>query len=205
VTIHWSGCPAGCGNHAVADIGLLGKKVKVDGRIMDGVDIFIGGRSGPHARQATKVMEDIPCDRLENVLEGLARHVVREKNVEVLKGEKISAVLNPSAEPMQPASRWINVAELKEFKDNPAKVVQAAGHAIAVFKADGQFYAVEAVCPHAGGPLGEGKLNGMEVVCPWHGYSFHLKTGACSTDKSFRARTYPIRVEGESLLVQIDG
>ena len=205
VTIHWSGCPAGCGNHAVADIGLLGKKMKMNGQVVDGVDIFVGGRSGPHAQQAVKVMEDIPCDRLEGVLEGLALHVVREKNVEVLKGEKLSTLLKPAIVPVQPASRWVNVSELKEFKEKSTKVVEIAGHSVAIFLVDGQFYAVDAVCPHEGGALGEGKLNGMEVICPLHGYSFHLKTGACSTEKGLRARTYPVRLEGESLMIQTDG
>jgi len=203
VTIQWSGCPAGCGNHTVADIGLLGKKVKVDGRVVDGVDIFVGGRSGPHAQQGMKVLEDIPCDRLEELLEGLARYVVREKGVEVLKGEKLPALLKPSAASVQSTSRWVNAAELSEFKDKPVKVAEFSGHVIAIFQVDGQFYAVDAICPHEGGLLGEGKLNGMEVICPLHGYSFHLKTGACSTEKGLKARTYPIRREGESLLVQL--
>ena len=47
LTMHWSGCPAGCGNHAAADIGLLGKNVRVNGEIVDAVDVFVGGRSGP--------------------------------------------------------------------------------------------------------------------------------------------------------------
>jgi ferredoxin-nitrite reductase len=87
VAIHWSGCPSGCGNHLMADIGLLGKRAKVDGRVVDAVDIFVGGRSGPHAEPGAKIMEDIPCDALESVLEGLARFVVRNKTVEVLRGD----------------------------------------------------------------------------------------------------------------------
>ena len=50
VTTHWSGCPAGCGNHAAADIGLLGKNIRVNGEMVDAVDIFIGGRAGPNAK-----------------------------------------------------------------------------------------------------------------------------------------------------------
>ena len=46
ITMHWSGCPAACGNHLVADIGLLGKKAKVDGKVVDAVDVYVGGRSG---------------------------------------------------------------------------------------------------------------------------------------------------------------
>jgi ferredoxin-nitrite reductase len=79
ITMHWSGCPAGCGNHLVADIGLLGKKAKVDGKVVDAVDIYVGGRSGPDAKPAIKLMEDVPCDKLPLVLEGLAPYHTREK------------------------------------------------------------------------------------------------------------------------------
>ena len=50
ITIHWSGCPAGCGNHQAADIGLRGMKVNVEGRSLDAVAIYVGGRTGPQAR-----------------------------------------------------------------------------------------------------------------------------------------------------------
>ncbi len=79
ITMHWSGCPAGCGNHLVADIGLLGKKAKVEGQVVDAVDIFVGGRSGPDAKHAVKIMEDVPCDKLASVLEGLVPYHSREK------------------------------------------------------------------------------------------------------------------------------
>ena len=79
ITMHWSGCPAGCGNHLVADIGLLGKKTKVDGEVVDAVDVFIGGRSGPNPKAAIKVLEDVPCDRLPDVLAGIIPYHTREK------------------------------------------------------------------------------------------------------------------------------
>lgn len=87
VSIHWSGCPSGCGNHLLADIGLLGKRARINGRIVDAVDIFVGGRSGPKTEPGVKIMEDVPCDALEPVLAGLARHVIRDKTVEVLHGD----------------------------------------------------------------------------------------------------------------------
>jgi ferredoxin-nitrite reductase len=69
ISIHWSGCPAGCGNHAVADIGLMGKNIRVDGEIVDGVDVFLGGKAGPGARTPLKILENVPCDDLPKVLE----------------------------------------------------------------------------------------------------------------------------------------
>jgi ferredoxin-nitrite reductase len=79
ITMHWSGCPAGCGNHLVADIGLLGKRAKVDGQVVDAVDVYVGGRSGPNPKLAVKILEDVPCDKLPAVLEGLVPYHTREK------------------------------------------------------------------------------------------------------------------------------
>ena len=79
ITMHWSGCPAGCGNHLVADVGLLGKKIKVDGKVVEAVDIYVGGRSGPDPKPAIKLMEDVPCDKVPAVLEGLVPYHTRDK------------------------------------------------------------------------------------------------------------------------------
>jgi NAD(P)H-nitrite reductase large subunit len=77
--MHWSGCPAGCGNHAAADIGLLGKNVKIGDEIVDAVDVFVGGRSGPDARAGTKLLEDVPCSDLPNVLERVIPYLSNKK------------------------------------------------------------------------------------------------------------------------------
>ena len=99
ITMHWSGCPAGCGNHLVADIGLLGKKAKVDGQVVDAVDVYVGGRSGPDAKLAVKVLEDVPCDRLPLVLEGLVPYHTRDKMHRVRGGAaKTSTTMNQPSE-----------------------------------------------------------------------------------------------------------
>jgi NAD(P)H-dependent nitrite reductase large subunit len=83
LTMHWSGCPAGCGNHAAADIGLLGKNARINGEIVDAVDVFVGGRSGPNARPGTKILEDVPCDELPHVLERLIPYWSGKRSVAV--------------------------------------------------------------------------------------------------------------------------
>lgn len=60
--IHWSGCPAGCGNHEAADIGFRGLKTNIGGRIIDAVAIYAGGRTGPHAAAGAELLEAVPCD-----------------------------------------------------------------------------------------------------------------------------------------------
>jgi ferredoxin-nitrite reductase len=79
ITMHWSGCPAGCGNHLVADVGLLGKKIKIKGQVVEAVDVFIGGRSGPNPKPAIKLLEDVPCNTLPEVLSGILPYHSREK------------------------------------------------------------------------------------------------------------------------------
>ncbi len=72
LTIRWSGCPAGCGNHHSADIGLQGKRIRRDGRVIEAVTIYAGGRAGPDAKAGQVVMEDVPCDEhLPAVIEAL--------------------------------------------------------------------------------------------------------------------------------------
>jgi ferredoxin-nitrite reductase len=101
ITMNWSGCPAGCGNHLVADIGLLGKRAKVNGKVVDAVDVFVGGRSGPDAKQAIKILEDVPCDKLASVLEGLVPYHTRDKLHRAGKGKpKVKAQAPAAASPV---------------------------------------------------------------------------------------------------------
>jgi ferredoxin-nitrite reductase len=88
LTMHWSGCPAGCGNHAAADIGLLGKNVRINGEVVEAVDVFVGGKSGPNARPGTKILEDVPCTELPEVL---------ERVIPYLSGKRPLLATHPSA------------------------------------------------------------------------------------------------------------
>lgn len=81
VTIHWSGCPAGCGNHQAADIGVRGLRTNVGGEIIDAVAIYTGGRTGPGATAGEEVLDMVPCDeRLPHVIAELIRQ--REQNIQ---------------------------------------------------------------------------------------------------------------------------
>ena len=71
VRIHWTGCPNSCGQPQVADIGLMGTKTRKDGKTLEGVDIFMGGKVGKDAHLGEKVMKGIPCQDLKPVLRDL--------------------------------------------------------------------------------------------------------------------------------------
>jgi ferredoxin-nitrite reductase len=62
LTIHWSGCSAGCGNHEAADVGLRGFKTKIDGKLVDAVAVYVGGRTGSHAIAGKEILATVPCD-----------------------------------------------------------------------------------------------------------------------------------------------
>src|SRR5437870_3367954 len=77
--IHWSGCPAGCGNHQLADIGFEGTKVRVNNQVVEAVDVWVGGRSGPEPRPGQRIMENVPLSDLPEVLEYLARFFPKQR------------------------------------------------------------------------------------------------------------------------------
>ncbi len=73
---------------------------------------------------------------------------------------------------------------------------------VAVFNVDGKFYAMEGTCPHAGGPLGDGFLDGTTVTCPWHGWQFDVTNGVCTFSPEIVQPLCDVRVEGEQIVVE---
>lgn len=71
VRIHWTGCPNSCAQPQVADIGLMGTKVRKNGKTLEGVDIYMGGTVGKDAHLGTCVQKSIPCEDLKPVLRQL--------------------------------------------------------------------------------------------------------------------------------------
>jgi ferredoxin-nitrite reductase len=201
VRIHWSGCPAGCGNHTVADIGLLGTRTKVDGKVVDAVDVFMGGASGPQASQGVKVLESVPCDELPRVLEGLVRFGEFDR---VRRQIRMLQPTSPAAPPPPERAAPPPVSTIRpdEIAEGRGKTITVSGTEIAVFKCEGQLYATQNWCPHAGSALAAGALDGGAVVCPAHGYRFDLRTGACATDAQLRLKTFRLVPDGAGFTVQ---
>ncbi len=74
---------------------------------------------------------------------------------------------------------------------------------IALFNANGKFYAIENFCPHKGVPLVDSKIKGREVECKLHGWRFDLKTGECSKKKKCSIEAYEVVVEDEIIRILI--
>ncbi len=79
LTIHWSGCPAGCGLHQVASIGLQGCRSRVNGKVVDAAHVCINGKSGPEPQTSTDVLYDVPTNQLTDVMEALVSYLPRAK------------------------------------------------------------------------------------------------------------------------------
>ena len=196
--IHWSGCPAGCGNHTVGDIGLLGVKTKVDGTVVDAVDVFIGGSSGPEATRGIKILESVPCTELPRVLDGLARFTDFEKvrrQIRLLQPAPVAAAVR-----LEPPA--VSVVRPDEVAEGRGRTLTVNGVEVAVFKCGGQLYATQNWCPHAGAALAAGTVDQGEIVCPAHGYRFDLKTGRCSTDGQLRLTTHRLVPEGPGFSIK---
>jgi len=76
-----------------------------------------------------------------------------------------------------------------------------AGAQVAVFRPrDGSVYALSALCPHAGGPLADGQLDGAVVVCPLHLHAFELATGRSRTGQQ-SVQVFPVELDGGEIVV----
>ena len=193
--MHWSGCPAGCGNHAVADIGLLGKNIKMNGEVVEAVDVFAGGAAGCEPNFPVKIMEDVPCEDLSDVIAGLAKHGAFKAMRQQLR--KIPQVLPDNLKPTVEFTPARPMVRSQDIAEGSAKLLRAKGEEMAVFKSNGQLYGIQNICPHEGGQLCNGWIEGGEVVCPLHGYKFDLKTGACSTDPKLKVKVFKLVAQGD--------
>ena len=104
------------------------------------------------------------------------------------------------------------IAQVEELKNGEKKKFSIKGKDILLVNIEDTFYAVDNKCPHMGGSLVDGTLKDSSIVCPKHGSAFNLKTGEVTGSGkilfvSFNAKnlkTYPIKIEGEDILIGID-
>ena len=82
--------------------------------------------------------------------------------------------------------------------------MQAGARAYALAHVDGTVYALDNNCPHNGGPLGKGVLRDHEVVCPWHGWTWDVRSGRnVSPGTEWRVPRVPVRVIGDEIQVPL--
>ena len=95
-------------------------------------------------------------------------------------------------------------AKVDDVAAGTVKVVEVGGRSIALCNLEGRFYAVDDLCTHDNGPLGEGSLFNGTIECPRHGARFDVQTGAVKALPAVRAvRTYPVQVDGDEVSVDV--
>ena len=98
---------------------------------------------------------------------------------------------------------WHTISKSADAPPGSAQEHIIAGRIIALYNVDGQFYALDGLCPHQGGPLGKGRLTGCLVTCPWHGWQFDVTTGQHQTSKSLVHPRFEIKVEAGQVFIRL--
>ncbi len=94
------------------------------------------------------------------------------------------------------------VAKISDLKPGECKTVVAGDRELALANVGGKFHACDNTCPHQGGPLGEGILDGQNIVCPWHGWRFNVTTGK-SPNIPVSVDAFECVVEGDDVKVKV--
>ncbi|HZY62588.1 MAG TPA: Rieske (2Fe-2S) protein [Edaphobacter sp.] len=102
-------------------------------------------------------------------------------------------------------AQWVRLCGLQEAPAE-GKVVEAEaeGREICLANVNGKLAALDNICPHRQGPLGQGWIEGNSVVCPWHSWTFDCKTGESGYPPNHRVDVVPLRIEGDDVLVDVE-
>jgi nitrite reductase/ring-hydroxylating ferredoxin subunit len=97
----------------------------------------------------------------------------------------------------------ILVGKEEEIPEGERKIVQTDGLSIGVFHHKGSWYALRNLCLHHGGPVATGRLEGDNLICPWHGYTYNVTNGQLLIDPGARLEMYPVERRGGQVFVQV--
>jgi nitrite reductase/ring-hydroxylating ferredoxin subunit len=99
---------------------------------------------------------------------------------------------------------FVKVATVEEVVPGAGKQVTVNGRKVALFNVNGTFYAIDDTCPHRGGPLSEGFLEGSTVTCPWHAANFNVTTGEVLSPPATRSvASYKVQLVGNEVQVEV--
>jgi nitrite reductase (NADH) small subunit len=103
-------------------------------------------------------------------------------------------------------SEFIKVASKSDLPSGAGMVVEVQGQPIALFNCNGEFYALDNVCMHRGGPLGEGYVDcsNMTVQCPWHGWTFGLANGKSPVNPMAKVEAFEVQIDGDDIKVALE-
>lgn len=102
-------------------------------------------------------------------------------------------------------SDFVRICSRSELPaEGQASEVTVGDRVICLANVNGTISAIDNVCLHRGGPLGQGMIEGGKLVCPWHGWQWDPKTGEAAHNPMAKVAVYPLKVEGEDVFAKLD-
>jgi len=98
-------------------------------------------------------------------------------------------------------AEFLETIVLDRLPPGKGKVVRVAGKDVALFNVDGNIYAIDDACAHAGVSLGTSKLRGNIVTCRGHGFRYDVTNGQCVSISGMRVASHPVRIVDGKILV----
>ena len=97
---------------------------------------------------------------------------------------------------------FTTVARVGEIAEGEGATYTVGDRMVAVFLADGDYYAIDDLCPHMGASLGSGHVENKAVTCPWHAWRFSVCDGTWLDNPKLKTDRFEVRVEGEEIQVR---
>jgi nitrite reductase (NADH) small subunit len=98
---------------------------------------------------------------------------------------------------------FLRVSKKDEVPAGTIREFALDGKVVAIANVAGKLFAINNVCLHRGGPLGEGELNGQVVTCPWHGWQYDVTSGKLATNPAVGVQTYAVEIRGGDIFVDV--
>ena len=101
-------------------------------------------------------------------------------------------------------SDFVRIAKVSDLGDPGKMLVEVDERLVALFRVGGQFYAIDDVCTHDGGPLAEGRLEDNTIACPRHGAKFDIRTGQALTMPATQpTASHEVKIDGDEVYVKL--
>ena len=111
--------------------------------------------------------------------------------------------LPPSYIPLLLSDSFTTVCRVGDLAEGQGRTVVVDNHLVAIFLVNGEYRAIDDLCPHQGASLSEGMLEGNSIVCPWHAWVFDVTTGQSPVNPRAKIPCVPVKVEGNDVFVNL--
>ena len=98
---------------------------------------------------------------------------------------------------------FVGVGRVSDFAPGAGKMVVVAGRHVALFRLGDEFFAIDNLCLHRAGPLCDGQIDNGVVTCPWHGWSYEIRTGTMVQDPRVGVSRHDVQIDGDQVSVRL--